>query len=115
MRKLALCALSLALTPMLSFAETNKAGENHCKQFAVQQLKEIKQDYYGALSRDETELVLQVAERSCLAMHNSLEQEKETIRTEAAANAEKIHWWDKREAEGSAIPGIKKAHQKGGK
>ena len=93
MRRLALCALSLALAPALSFAGTNNAGESHCKEFATQQLKEIKQDYYGALTRDETDLVLQVAERSCLAMYDTLEDEKEIIRTEAAVSHDKKHWW----------------------
>lgn len=115
MRRLALCALSLALAPALSLAGTNNAGESHCQEFATQQLKEIKQDYYGALTRDETDLVLQVAERSCLAMYGTLEEERETIRSEAAANVDKTQWWEKREAEGLAIPNIKKAQRTGGK
>jgi len=112
MRRLALCALSLALTPTLAFAEINKEGKSHCKEFATQQLKEIKQDYYGALTRDEKTLVLEVAERSCLALYNDVEEERAAIQTDQPSRDEKVHWWEK---EGKVKPNIKKAQQSGGK
>jgi len=115
MRTLQACALSLALLPATSFAEIDQTGKAYCKDFAIQQLKEIKQEYYAALTRDETDLALQVAERSCLALYGDLEEEKETIRSEAAANSNKTPWWEKREAEGRSVPNIKKAQRTGGK
>lgn len=111
MRRLALCALSLALTPTLTYAEINITGKSQCKEFAIQQLKEIKQDYYGALTRDEKTLVLEVAESSCLALYDDVEEERAAIQLQPTIG-EKVHWWEK---EGKVKPNIKKAQQSGGK
>jgi len=115
MHTLKACALSLALLPIASFADIDQTGKAHCQNFAAQQLKEIKQEHFATLTRDETNLALLVAERSCLTLYGDLEEEKETIRAEAAASSNKTPWWEKRKAEGHSVPGIKKAHQSGGK
>ena len=103
------CALSLALIPTLSFAQTEKIN---CKEFAAEQLKEIKQEYYGALTRDEAILARDVAERSCRALFDTVEEERAAIKTYQPSRSEKTHWW---EEEGKAKPNIKKAQQSGGK
>jgi len=115
MHTLKACALSLALLPATSFAGIDQTRNTHCQDFAAQQLQEMKQEHYTELTRDETDLALQVAERSCLALYADLVEEKETIRAEAAAKYNKIPWWEKREAEGRSVPGIKKSQQSGGK
>ena len=114
MRTLKACALSLALIPMLSSAEINKAGKADCKAFAKEQLQEIKQDYYGALSRDEVTLALKVAERSCLAMYDTVEEERAAFKAQPA-QGEKVHWWEEVGENEKAIPNIKKAQKTGGK
>jgi len=106
-------ALSLTLLPSLTFAQTDSID---CKEFAVKQLKEIKQEYYGALTRDETILARDVAERSCRALFDTVEEEREAIQTyQPSKNKEKVHWWEEHESEGGGTLTIKKAHQKGGK
>ena len=111
---LTVCALSLALIPMLSSAEINKAGKAHCKEFASEQLKEVKQDYYGALTRDEVTLTLEVAERSCLALYDDVEEQRASYKAEPNKD-KKVHWWDEHGEDGRAKPNIKKAQQQGGK
>ena len=106
------CALSLALIPTLTFAQSDKIN---CKEFAAQQLKEVKQEYYGALTRDEAILARDVAERSCRALFDTVEEERAAIQAYQPTRAEKVHWWKEIENEGGAVPNIKKAHQKGGK
>lgn len=112
MRTFIACALSLSLTPTLAFAETERIN---CNEFAAKQLKEIKQEYYGALSRDEAALTLEVAERSCRALFETVEEERAAAKAYQPAGTTKEHWWEEIEKEGGAIPNIKKAHQKGGK
>lgn len=115
MRTLRACALSLALIPTLTFAASDKIN---CREFAGEQLKEIKQEYYGALTRDEAMLALEVAERSCRALFETVEEERAAIQTTPAAgfgNKEKEHWWEENRGEDQGILTIKKAHQKGGK
>ncbi|MEH6357368.1 MAG: hypothetical protein V7745_00155 [Pseudomonadales bacterium] len=109
MRTLKACALSLALIPALSLAQSNNIN---CKEFAAEQLKEVKQEYYGALTRDEMALTLNVAERSCKALFDTVEEERAAIQTYQPSRGEKVHWW---EEEGKAKPNIKKAQQSGGK
>jgi len=115
MRTLQACALSLALLPATSFAEIDQTGKAHCKDFAAQQLKELKQESYAALTRDETDLALQVAERSCKALRSQLEQELETVRTEAAAEYNKPHMWERMELEDKETPRVRHSQNKGGK
>jgi hypothetical protein len=112
MRTFIACALSLSLTPTLAFAETERIN---CNEFAAKQLKEIKQEYYGALSRDEAALTLEVAERSCRALFETVEEERATIQASQPSKAEKEHWWDKKGEDERAKPNIKKAQQQGGK
>ena len=108
MRTLKACALSLALIPALSLAQSN---DINCKEFAAEQLKEVKQEYYGALTRDEVALTLNVAERSCRSLFDTVE-ERAAIQTYQPSKKEKVHWW---EEEGKVKPNIKKAQQSGGK
>lgn len=117
MRPLKSCILSLALLPIIStsYAETTQTGKTNCKDFAAQQLKEVKQDYYGTLTRDEASLALQVAERSCLTLQGELEEERTAIRAKAEADYNKPHLWERMELEGKEAPGIRKAQLKGGK
>lgn len=110
MQTLTACVLSLALIPALSFAE-NQANTTDCKKFAAEQLKEIKQDYYGALTQNESVLALEVAERSCRALYDHVEEERATFKAQPSKD-KKVHWWEK---EGKAKPTIKKAQQSGGK
>lgn len=104
------CALSLALTPTLSFAQTEQIN---CKEFAAEQLKEIKQEYYGALTRDEAILARDVAERSCRALFDTVEEERAAIQTLPQPTGQKVHWWE--ESQTKPKPNIKKAQQSGGK
>ena len=107
------CALSLALIPTLSFAQ---AEQINCKEFAAEQLKEIKQEYYGALTRDEAILARDVAERSCRTLFDTVEEERAAIQTyQSPKNKEKVHWWEENRAESGGKLTIKKAQQKGGK
>jgi len=107
------CALSLILIPTLALAQTDKIN---CKEFAAEQLKEIKQEYYGALTRDEAIFARNVAERSCRALFNTVEEERAAIQThQPSKNKEKVHWWDEISDNKQAKPTIIKAHQKGGK
>jgi hypothetical protein len=103
------CALSLTLIPTLAFAQTDKID---CKVFAAEQLKEIKQEYYGALTRDEAILARDVAERSCRALFDTVDEERATIQAYQPTRGEKTHWW---EEEGKVKPNIKKAQKSGGK
>lgn len=112
MRTFIACALSLSLTPTLAFAETERIN---CNEFAAEQLKEIKQEYYGALSRDEAALTLEVAERSCRALFETVEEERAAIQASQPSRAKKEHWWEEISENDQATPAIKKAHQKGGK
>lgn len=115
MRTLKACALSLALIPTLSFAESDKIN---CREFAAEQLKEVKQEYYGALTRDESALALEVAERSCHSLFETVEEKRAAIQTNPTGsfgNKDKEHWWEKNRGESGGILSIKKAHQKGGK
>lgn len=114
MRTLKACALSLALIPTLTFAASDKIN---CREFAAEQLKEIKQEYYGALTRDESALALEVAERSCRALFETVEEERAAIQTTPSGSfgsKDKEHWWEEHEERGGILT-IKKAHQKGGK
>ncbi len=103
------CTLALALLPNLSFAQTDQIN---CKEFAAQQLKEIKQEHYGVLTRDETILARDVAERSCRALFDTVEEERAAIQAYQPNRSEKEHWWEK---DDKTKPNIKKAQQKGGK
>ena len=109
MRTLKVCALSLALLPALSLAQSNDIS---CKNFAAKQLKEVKKEYYGALTSNEIALTLNVAERSCNALFDTVEEERTAIQTDKPSKGDKEHWWEK---EGRATPNIKKAQQSGGK
>ena len=112
-----------SLTAASSLADTSNSEtkQPNCQQFAVQQVAEFKQDYYGALTTRETDIVLQTAKRSCLALYNELQSEQKEVPAERAAYQEKpvvtqkTHWWEQREEEGKAIPNIKKAQKQGGK
>jgi len=107
------CALSLTLIPTLAFAQIDKID---CKVFAAGQLKEIKQEYYGALTRDEAILARDVAERSCRALFDTVKEERAAIQTyQPSKNKEKVHWWEEISENKQAKPTIIKAHQKGGK
>ena len=111
MLKLKAYTLSLCLIPGIAFTETT-----NCKEFALQQLKEVKQDYYGALTRDEVDLTLHVAKRSCEALFKTVEEERKELQSQAKNfYREKQHWWEQREAEGKAVPAIRKATTTGGK
>lgn len=115
MRTLKACALSLALIPTLAFAASDKIN---CREFAAEQLKEIKQEYYGALTRDESALALDVAERSCRSLFETVEEERAAIQatpTEGFSSKDKEHWWEENRGESGGTLTIKKAHQKGGK
>lgn len=104
-------ALSLALVPVLSASNISHADQINCKEFSLQQLQEIKQEHHGVLTRDETSLALEVAERSCRSLFKTVEEERSTIQSQAVRN-DKTHWW---EEDGKTKPNIKKAQQSGGK
>lgn len=106
------CALSLTLISSLSFAQTDKIN---CQAFAAEQLKEIKQEYYGALTRDEAILARDVAERSCRALFDSVEEERAAIQASQTLPKEKAHWWEDNDNHTKDIPAIKLSHQRGGK
>jgi len=106
-------ALSLTLLPTLALAQADKIN---CKEFAVKQLQEIKQEYYGALTRNEAILARDVAERSCRALFDTVEEERAAIQTyQPSKNKEKVHWWEENRGESGGKLTIKKAQQKGGK
>jgi|TARA_B110000495_G_C22781984_1_gene457364 hypothetical protein len=116
MQLLKACTLSLVLLPTLLLTEANAAGKTNCKQFAAEQLQEIKQDYYGALSRDEAALALEAAERSCLALHGNTTETLPTLTAQPPQNSEKKrHWWENISENDKAIPLLKKRQKQGGK